>query len=41
MKKVVYHGWSKSYSQGPKVPVVKDRPSTPKKELKDCFGGAF
>jgi|688.fasta_scaffold352108_2 hypothetical protein len=42
MKKVaIYHGWTKSYSQGAKVPTIKEKPSVPKKELKDCFGGQF
>ena len=42
MKKVaIYHGWSKSYSQGSKIPTIKEKPSVPKKELKDCFGGNF
>jgi hypothetical protein len=41
MKKAIYNGWTKSYSQTAKVPVVKERPSAPKKQLKDCFGGAF
>ena len=41
MKKAIYSGWTKSYSQTVKVPVVKERPLSSKKQLKDCFGGAF
>ena len=41
MKKTIYHGWTKSYSQGSKIPTIKEKPSAPKKVLKDCFGGAF
>lgn len=41
MKKAIYSGWTKSYSQGSKVPTIKEKPNAPKKVLKDCFGGAF
>ena len=31
MKKTIYHGWTKSYSQGSKIPTIKEKPNAPKK----------
>lgn len=40
MKKIIYHGWTKSYSQAPKELKIATNPPKPNK-LKDCFGMHF